>query len=212
MKKINIMKKILLASMVFILGIALQSHGQRFLDSWEEYEWDHGPDSALFAKLLGSVEEFNYQNGRYDTKNGGLRIQFIHSKVAYAMFFVDYIYRAGVCGNSLEFEEFEDKVVYEVGGCNVGMGVQPMFINMHLNKDGRIAWVEITGAPQHLIPAFQHQWHVSERDMLGVYKGGTLTLSRIDEMVTFDWSKNEPRIIVKPSRANNLKKIIEKEK
>lgn len=211
-KKINIMKKFLLASMVFILGIALQSHGQHFLDSWEEYEWSNGPDSAKFFRLFGSVGEYNYQQGRYDRESRGKRIQFIDAKANYAFFFVDYLYRVGVCGNSVEYEELDNKVVFRVGGCNVGLDIHPMFVYMHMNKEGRIAWVEITGAPQHLIPAFKNQWWVSDQDMLGVYKGGKLTITRLDETVTFDWTKKEPRIIVKSSGANNLKRINEKQK
>lgn len=210
-RKIIIMKKFLFA-MVFVLGIALQSHGQHFLNSWEEYEWDHGPDSAAFAFYLGSVEEYNYQNNGWDKEHRAIRYQFIEAKTSYAIFFVNFLYKIGVCGNSVEIDATPGRTVLRVGGCNVGMGIQPMFVDMKVDEDNRIKSVVITGAPKHLIPTFQHQWNISDQDMLGVHKGGKLSVMRLDEIVTFDWTRNEPRILVKPSGANNLKRINEKQK
>ena len=194
------------------MNFELQAQGQRFLSSWEDLK-DLDEDTLYLKERLGSIKEYNFQTARaYDDKHYSMRIQFIDAKYSYVVLFAPYMERLGVCSNTIEIENLTNRIIFTLRGCNVGLNVHPVKLDVKLDKDNRITQVDIIGASQHLLKIFKHQWWISEDDMRAVRKGAKFTVSRWDEKVTFDWRQVEPVIKIRNNGMGNLRRIIERNK
>lgn len=182
------MKKLLFALVLFL---SLSGYGQkRFIESWRQTD---AKDSADFVWTYGSVDEYNYQRVTNFRGGNAYRSLLIEAKWIYAVQLVQYISDENMCGFGYGIEDGKGEKTLVCLGCSVfkenSILADSIFIKMKLyEKEDRIKSVAITGPEQYLIRLFKGYWDVSDEDMLTVVKGNKISVNRMDDLVTFDWT------------------------
>lgn len=207
------MKKAFLL-ILMVLSITSVTAQKRIIQTWQQ---SPATDSMYFVDTYGSVDEYNYQHTIEMPGYLVYRTMFMHAKPIYARQLLQYIANLHICGSAASLDTGRNWQEYELQGCTVygpnGMVAVPIKIRITLNEERRMQKVVISGRAEFLLEIFRKYWFVTPEKMAAVSRGASLSVNRMDDLITFDWKENQPKIIISQGMVHNYRKrFIEGEK
>lgn len=168
---------------------------------------DLNMDSTEFAKLYGTVKEYNFQIVQIDEKKP---ILFINTKTKYMREFCVYLANNGYSG-SVDYDGGHDWIEYSVYRA-VGWVEDvktPIKIKAIFNANTlRTKSVTITGNPDDVIKLFVYYWP-SEISLNKLKQGGYVYQDYISDRVAFSWKGKQPVITVTASPNIDFTKVFQ---
>lgn len=150
-------------------------------------------DSTEFARLIGTVKEYNFQETRKYKSEHKRLVCFTGFKWSWLMELTEYL-GANMCGNKSEVESGEDYVTF-----SIGCGFQPghdIKITGYCDSDGRVKKTVIKGHADEIVKLFLSYWYTADLRVDQFKKGFTVYQDSGCDRITFNWSNAQPTLTI----------------